>query len=119
MTLVDTSVWVGHFRSASRALRDALHDGTVGVHPVIIGELALGQLRERQEILELLSNLPAAAAAADDEVLELVERERLWGSGIGWVDAHLLCACRLAGWRLWTADKALGRLAARLDLAPS
>jgi predicted nucleic acid-binding protein len=114
--LVDTSVWIDHFRRANPELQHALEAGAVAVHPFVVGELALGQLRQRDEILTLLGSLPAAAGAEPDEVLHFVGLERLSGSGIGWVDAHLLCACRLAGWRLWTADKPLKRQAARLGL---
>ncbi|HSL21473.1 MAG TPA: PIN domain-containing protein [Vicinamibacterales bacterium] len=118
MILVDTSVWVNHLRSSDGRLAAALADGRAGVHRFVIGELALGQLRRRGEILTLLRALPDAGEATHDEVHELVESHRLAGSGIGWIDAHLLCAARLAGWQLWTADRRLASVAARLDLSP-
>lgn len=84
-------------------------------HPFVIGELALGQLRQRAAILDALAALPPAAAATDAEVLALIQRLALAGSGIGLVDAHLLAATLLtADARLWTRDRRLHRVAARL-----
>ncbi len=116
MTLVDTSVWIDHFRRANTELQQALEVGDVATHPFVVGELALGQLRQRDEILTLLKSLPVVPTAEHEEVLHLVAREHLSGSGIGWVDAHLLCACRLAACELWTADRSLQRQAKRLGL---
>jgi predicted nucleic acid-binding protein len=116
--LVDTSVWVDHLRARDEALAGRLDAGMILAHPFVIGELALGNLRQREIVLGALANLPRAAVATDDEVLHVIEEHALFGSGIGYVDAHLLAAVRLtAGAALWTNDKRLYGVAARLGLA--
>lgn len=118
MTLVDTSVWIDHFRVGDRKLAALLQDGQVLAHPWVIGELALGHLSRRSEIIGLLRNLPHAKDATDAEVLDLVEHQELFGLGIGYVDAHLLAATLLTtGAGLWTRDKRFAAVAARLGLA--
>lgn len=117
MVLVDTSVWVNHFRRANSVLITLLERALVVAHPFVIGELACGTLRHREEILRWLRLLPSASVADDDEVLAMIEVETLWGQGIGWVDAHLAASARLAGGRLWTADKRLHRVSAELAIA--
>jgi len=116
--LVDTSVWVDHLRRDNRALSTLLLEGRVLCHPFVIGELACGNLRARSTILEHLSFLPEAPVADQHEVLSLIERRKLWGTGIGWVDAHLLASAVLAGSTLWTKDKTLAKQAQRLKVAP-
>lgn len=117
MILVDTSIWIDHLRVGDPKLGALLQDGHVLIHPCVIGELALGQLSHRSEILGLLRNLPHARTATDAEVLHLVEHRHLFGLGIGYVDAHLLAATLLtAGARLWTREKRLARVAAHLGL---
>jgi hypothetical protein len=117
MILVDTSVWIDHLRVGDPKLGSLLQDGHVLTHPCVIGELALGQLSHRREILGLLRNLPHARTATDTEVLHLVDHRHLFGLGIGYVDAHLLAATLLtAGARLWTRDKRLAMAAAHLGL---
>jgi len=116
--LVDTSVWIEHLRSASALLSELLGDGEVLGHPFVLGELALGNLGRREEILHMLRWLPQADSASHREVLQLVDREALFGRGIGYVDAHLLAAARLtAGTKLWTHDRRLQAVAAQLGLA--
>jgi predicted nucleic acid-binding protein len=117
--LADTSIWVDHLRRSRPALEAALSDGVVGLHPFVIGELALGRLHRRREILTLLASLPRLSPTAHVEVLRFVDLHDLPGSGLGWVDAHLLCAARLAGWQVWSADRRLAAVAARLGLAAS
>ena len=117
MILVDTSVWVDHFRVGEPALAHLLDYGLVLAHPWVTGELALGHLAQRQEILALLAGLPSAEIATDAEVAGLIEAEHLYGLGVGYVDAQLLAATRLtADARLWTADKRLAAIARRLRL---
>ena len=117
MILVDTSVWVDHLRAGEPALVHLLDHGLVLAHPWVTGELALGHLSQRQDILGLLTGLPSAEIATDAEVLGLIEAEQLYGLGIGYVDAQLLAATRLtADARLWTADKRLAVVARRLRL---
>lgn len=117
MILVDTSIWIDHLRVGDRKLAALLQDGQVLAHPCVIGELALGQLSRRSEILGLLRNLPHAKAATDAEVVNLIENQQLFGLGIGYVDAHLLAATMLTtGARLWTQDKRLAAVAVQLGL---
>lgn len=118
MILVDTSVWVDHLQRGNTHLVQYLSQGAVLAHPFVLGELALGNLRQRTEVLEALSQLPMATAATDSEVLEFIARQSLFGRGIGYVDAHLLAAARLtSGSRLWTLDKRLQAAAGSLELA--
>jgi len=118
LLLVDSNVWVGHIRSADARLEQALLAGEVLGHPFVTGEVAMGSLRDRALVIRLLRALPQAEKARNDEVLELVERERLFSLGLGWVDAHLLTATLLTpGTRLWTRDKRLHEAAERLGVA--
>ena len=118
MILVDTSVWIDHLKTGDDNLARLLEAGRVLMHPFVLGELALGSLRNRQTILELLGQLPRAEMAMDHEVLSLIEAETLHGTGIGLIDAHLLASAKLtAGSSLWTRDKRLERLAARLRVS--
>jgi len=115
--LVDTSVWIEHFRVGEPRLATLLRNGQALTHPWVTGELALGRLSRRSEILGLLNNLPRANTATGGEVLELVEQRHLVGLGIGYVDAHLLAATLLtAGAGLWTRDKRLASIASGLGL---
>lgn len=107
MVLADTSVWISHFRQGNSGLKALLADGQVICHPFIIGELACGNLSNRNEILTLLTELPQADILEDGEVLSFIERHRLAGLGIGLTDVHLLASARLSGAPLWTLDKNL------------
>lgn len=108
MILVDTSVWIDHFRRGNRELVEALEREDVLTHPLVIGELACGDLKNRAEVLHLLAALPVAPIATDDEALLLIEKRRLMGRGIGYIDVHLLASVALsADARLWTLDKRL------------
>lgn len=115
MILADTSVWIDHFRRGNAALAAALERDEILTHPFVIGELACGTLRNRGEILRLLAALPSAVVATDGETLLFIERHRLPGKGIGYIDANLLASVALTlGARLWTLDKGLATIAARL-----
>lgn len=118
MILVDTSVWIDHFRSANRQLTLLLTENTVLAHPFVVGELALGTLRHPEPVLGSLVKLPQAVRAADTEVLQLIRQRKLAGLGIGYVDAHLLASTLLsADASLWTYDKRLATVASRLGIA--
>ncbi|MFQ5902274.1 MAG: type II toxin-antitoxin system VapC family toxin [Candidatus Binatia bacterium] len=117
MILVDTSVWVGHLRAGSERLRSLLSEEQVLCHPFIVGELACGALRNRQEILGLLTALPEARVAEHQEVLHLLEERLLYARGLGWVDAHLLASALLTGCALWTLDKPLRNTAIALKVS--
>ena len=122
MILVDSSIWVDHLRRGDATLARLLDDGRVLAHPFVVGELALGSLRQRELILMALQNLPQAMVASDTEVLRFINQQALYGLGIGYVDAHLLASARLtAGGSLWTRNKRLQAVAHRLGLtaAPS
>ena len=112
MILVDTSVWVDHLRTGNARLGAALDESLALTHPFVIGELACGNLKNRSLVLENLRELPPASPADDEEVFRLVEDRKLWGLGIGWVDAHLIAAARLTGCELWTLDRRLSAAAA-------
>jgi len=116
--LADTSVWIAHFRHGSEDLKRSLDAGEVLCHPHVVGELACGNLRNRDDILEYLRALPGATTATDDEVVACIERNRLYGTGLGYTDVHLLASAMLTPTRLWTFDAALGRAARRLHLTP-
>jgi predicted nucleic acid-binding protein len=116
--LVDTSVWVAHLARGNAALAELLSRNMVCTHPGVIGELALGNLRSRAATLADLQRLPQLEAATEAELLVFVEGCALAGSGIGYVDAHLLAATRMQpGARLWTEDRRLREVARRLGLA--
>ena len=117
MIVVDTSVWVDHLRRGNARLEGLLRDGLVLVHPFVFGELALGRLKKRSEILGFLAEMPGAEAASHEEVLEFVDRQELAGSGVGWIDAHLLVSAALSGVSLWTLDRRLAIAAERLALS--
>lgn len=116
MTLVDTSVWIEHLRRGDARLSRLLGSAMVSCHPFVLGELAMGSLKNRAEILTLLDKLPEVAVATHDEVLTLVERHRLAGRGLGWIDAHLLASARLARSPLWTLDRRLADAARALGV---
>lgn len=118
MVLVDTSIWIDHLRKADAALMQLLDTQQVLIHPYIIGELACGNLKPRDEILNLLSVLPSGRLAEAHEVLYFIEANHLYGKGIGYVDAHLLSSVALERTaKLWTRDKRLMLLAKSIGLA--
>jgi len=117
MILVDTSVWIDHFRGEDNGLRECLDRGIVLTHPFVIGELACGNLNNRNYILSMLSNLPTADEASDGEVIKFIEKRSLYGRGIGYIDMHLLASAALTpDDRLWTMDIRLRGIAELLNL---
>ena len=118
MIIVDTSVWIDHLRKGESRLGELLNAGKVLVHPFVIGELACGNLSNRDTVLALLHALPSTPVATNDEVLFYINRNELMGKGIGFIDVHLLASVSLAGdAQLWTRDRRLGTLAASMNLA--
>ena len=117
--LVDTSVWIDHFRRRNARLAELLEATQVWTHPFVIGELTCGNLSRRAEVLGLLEVLPAVQLANHDEVLAFIAVQRLHGRGLGWVDVHLLASARLAGLPLWTLDRRLASAATDLLLTPA
>lgn len=114
MILVDTSVWVDHLRKGDRRLESLLDEGSVLCHPFVIGELACGTMKNRDEILSLLKALPRTTVASHEEALRLVSERKLYGKGLGWVDVHLLASALLSQSPLWTKDKNLASVARQL-----
>ena len=118
MILLDASVWIDHIRSTDQNVSELLDWGEVLCHPFVIGEVGMGQFRDRDLFLAQMRKLQSAELASDDEVMALIQRHRLFGRGIGYVDAHLLTAVFLtAGARLWTRDKPLKHAAIHLKVA--
>jgi predicted nucleic acid-binding protein len=115
--LADTSVWIDHFRQGNDRLKRLLSEGTVLSHPFVVGELACGNLANRDEILTLLRVLPRAEIAGHEETLLFVERHKLHGRGLGWVDVHLLAAAMLSSCKLWTLDRSLALEARKLKVS--
>lgn len=116
MVLVDTSVWVSHLRDGNTELAYLLNNGTVLCHPLIIGELACGNLKDRAVIISFLKLLPMSIEADHDEVLSFIENNRLMGKGIGYVDAQLVASAVLTGVPIWTLDKKLAQVAEELHI---
>jgi predicted nucleic acid-binding protein len=116
MVLVDTSIWVAHLRNGNRQLERLLMDAEVICHPFIIGELACGNINNRNEIISLLKSLPLAPVLEFDEFLFFTDEHQLMRIGIGFVDVHILASAKLAGTLLWTADKKLKSAAINLSL---
>lgn len=118
MILVDTSVWVNHLRRTVPELVLLLSKSLVTVHPFVVGELAMGSIARRDEVLREMGRQPAVRPALDREVMRFIETHRLFGLGIGYVDAHLLVAARLnPGTLLWTTDHRLHEIAERFSLS--
>jgi predicted nucleic acid-binding protein len=116
MVLADTSVWVHHFRTGDERLARLLEQGEAAIHECVLGELACGNLRNREKTLAELGQLLRVRRAAADEVMLLIERHRLHGLGLGWVDAHLLASSRLDHAALYTRDRALAKAAVELGV---
>jgi predicted nucleic acid-binding protein len=116
--LVDTSIWVNHLRRHDGVLAASLEAGEVLCHPYVIGEIGLGVLKQRREVLALLAALPSALVVSHDEALTFVEQRRLAGLGIGWVDIHLAASAVVSRAKLWTADPRLANVARALRLEP-
>lgn len=118
MILVDTSVWVDHLRRGDPQLARSLEEGVVLMHPFVLGEVACGTLSHRSSVLDLLGNLPTAAIAEANEVLGFIERQMLFGRGIGYVDVHLLASVALTeDASLWTRDRRLYIVAESMGIA--
>ncbi len=117
MVLVDTSIWISHFRENNPHLNKLLLDESIACHPLIIGELACGNIKNRKEIITLLQALPPTLLADHDEILEFIERKKLMGIGIGLIDVHLLASSLLTNLPLWTADRTLRSTAAKFNIS--
>ena len=118
MYLIDTSVWIDHLRAADPVLNDVLQAGLVCSHPFVIGELALGSLKDRAQVLFHLSRFPLLPVARDTDVLSMIETHQLFSRGMGYIDAHLLAAAKIDGRsRILTHDKRFKTIAEKLGVA--
>ncbi len=116
MILVDTSVWISHLRDGNNCLEGLLNKGIVSCHPFILGELACGSIRNRNEILSLLQALPIARIVEHDEVLKFIENRKLISKGLGYVDIHLLASAILSDSLMWSLDKTSNKTAVELNI---
>jgi len=118
VVLLDSSVWIDHIRFQEANVERLLLADKVLAHPMVSGELALGSIKNRLQVLEEMDGLPQAIAATDDEVRRVIETYKLFGRGVGYVDVHLLVAVQLTPEAtLWTRDKRLHEVASELGLA--
>ena len=118
MILADTSVWIDHLRTRDHHLALLLAEGQTLMHPMVIGELACGNVGNRAEVFSLLRTMPRVTVATDDEVLFFIEYHQLMGRGIGYIDAHLLASVVMTPpAMLWTVDRRLMSLADELGVA--
>ncbi len=116
MIIADTSVWVQHFRRGVPSLAKTLTDGLICMHPVVLGELATGNLGNRMQTLAALNRLPRTKLATQEECLDFIAIHTLYGRGIGWNDIQLLVAARISGNLLWSLDNRLSMAAAELGV---
>jgi predicted nucleic acid-binding protein len=115
--VIDSSIWIDHLNHGDPIVLKLLSDEAALMHPFVLGEIALSFLQHRRTVLAELGKLPSPAIADDHEVINMVETKRIFGSGIGYVDAHLIAACLLtSGTYLWTRDRRLADVAARLGI---
>lgn len=116
MVLVDTSVWVDHLRGGQSGLTALLNEGDVICHPFIIGELACGGLKNRDEIVSLLKALPVSVVAEHDEVMKFIDDHKLMNLGLGYIDINLLVSALLTGVAIWTLDKKLEEISKQFGI---
>lgn len=94
-----------------------LEKSVIGVHNFVIGELACGNLPNREQFLEDLDLLPKTPMVSHEDALALLNMHKLSGQGMGWVDVHLLASALVTGASLWTLDKSLHKIAEKLRIA--
>lgn len=116
MVLVDKSIWIDHFQKGNSNLKKLLYDSEVVIHPYITGELACGNLSNRREILSLLESLPKTYVISQEEILEFITINRLYGQGVGIVDIHLIASSLLDSLKIWSMDKSLIRVAEHFNI---
>ena len=109
--LVDTNVWIGHFRNSNPLLQALLEDDEILCHPVIVGELSMGSYKNRALTLDDLGKLLQPPIASFAETRALVENRRLWGRGVQWNDVQILASALIGRHPLWTYDRRLNELA--------
>lgn len=113
--LVDSSVWVGHFKQHNEHLAGLLADASVVCHAYVVAEVACGTPPSRKVVIQLLAQLEAVPVATQDELLTLLDTRQLYGRGCGFVDVGLLASTLIASdLLLWTVDKRLDMIAGEL-----
>jgi len=115
--IADSNVWIHHWRETNRLLEGMVEVGEILTHPLIIGELAMGTLRNRKSTLWDMTRLGRPPLATDAETLQMVEARCLWGRGIGWNDAKILASVVIGGCLLWTRDRRLDEIAKEVGVA--
>ncbi|THV12306.1 type II toxin-antitoxin system VapC family toxin [Rhizobium rhizophilum] len=115
MILVDTSIWIDHFRYGDAELRKIITDDRLLCHPYVVGKLALGSLRERDAVIAFLAAQREATIATHTEVMTVIDRHSIFSMGIGYTDAHLLTSTLLdRRASIWTRDKRLAAAAQKV-----
>jgi predicted nucleic acid-binding protein len=118
MMLIDSSIWIDHLRATDTRLSALLTRKEAVVHPFVLGELLLGMVANRPALMETFSDLPQAKVATPGEVLVVIDRHRLYGRGIGYVDGHLIASALLMiETRIWSRDRRLMTIAGELGIA--
>ncbi len=118
MIIVDSSIWIDHIHHGESHLSSLLQLDHALMHPHALGEIALGSIRNRDQVIARFLRLPVPYVTKDGHVLSLIEDEGLVATGIGYTDAHLLASALLTlGGKLWTRDRRLGKQAERLGVA--
>jgi predicted nucleic acid-binding protein len=116
--IVDTSIWVDHFRRPQKELAALIAQGQIALHPYVFGELALGGFPSNGPVVDEMMELVRAPIASAPETLAFIAWAGLSGTGVGYVDTHLLVSARLlVGGTLLTSDKRLYAQAERLGIA--
>ena len=116
LILVDTSVWIKHLREGDKDLAELLEQGLVVCHPFIIGEIACGGIKNRLEIINLLSYLPSTEVLDHNDIMNFIENRNIMNKGVGYIDIHLLGSALVSDTPLWTFDKALRKIALQLSI---
>jgi predicted nucleic acid-binding protein len=116
MVLVDTSIWIDHFRNSNDQLVELLNDGEVICHPLIIGELACGHIKNRKEILSDLQALPQSSVIEHDEIMLFIDKNQIMGKGLGYIDMAILASSLVTGIPLWTFDQKLSVIAKKFNI---
>ncbi len=116
MVLVDTSIWIDHFRNSNDQLVELLNDGEVFCHPFILGELACGNIKNRKEIIAALKALPQSSLIEHDEIMIFIENNKIMGKGLGYIDVAILASSLVTDIPLWTFDQRLNAIAKKFKL---
>lgn len=117
LIIVDTSIWIDHLRRANLELNRLIATDQCVLHPYVLAEIALGNLPDWSRRISRLAALPSVEPLAPAELLQAIARLELQGSGLGFVDAHLLGVASIQpNMRLWTRDRRLAEHAEAMSL---